>query len=166
MPTVFATRSRSSYFLPAFLSIESLCSLDSRAFGLLSGTMRRGRGHGRNNLKPIYSALGGKIPLPSCKRRVQQRYMAGGNKLTDCVFRSLEWCRRGESNPRPRDYETLALPLSYAGIKQFSIVRTISRECQAPPASRKAQLGELFDCDLARFRGTPVFQIRSTSVPS
>src|SRR5260370_17082932 len=24
------------------------------------------------------------------------------------------WCRRGESNPRPRDYETLALPLSYA----------------------------------------------------
>jgi hypothetical protein len=27
------------------------------------------------------------------------------------------WCRRRESNPRPRDYETLALPLSYAGIK-------------------------------------------------
>ncbi len=27
----------------------------------------------------------------------------------------MEWCRRGESNPRPRDYETLALPLSYAG---------------------------------------------------
>ncbi len=27
------------------------------------------------------------------------------------------WCRRGESNPRPRDYETLALPLSYAGPK-------------------------------------------------
>src|SRR5260370_35179288 len=31
---------------------------------------------------------------------------AGGQK---------RWCRRGESNPRPRDYETLALPLSYAG---------------------------------------------------
>ena len=28
-----------------------------------------------------------------------------------------EWCRRGESNPRPRDYETLALPLSYAGLE-------------------------------------------------
>ena len=27
------------------------------------------------------------------------------------------WCRRRESNPRPRDYETLALPLSYAGTK-------------------------------------------------
>src|SRR5580692_6410912 len=27
------------------------------------------------------------------------------------------WCRRRESNPRPRDYETLALPLSYAGKK-------------------------------------------------
>src|SRR5437899_1842601 len=35
------------------------------------------------------------------------------------VFYRLEimWCRRGESNPRPRDYETLALPLSYAGTK-------------------------------------------------
>jgi hypothetical protein len=30
---------------------------------------------------------------------------------------AVEWCRRGESNPRPRDYETLALPLSYAGTK-------------------------------------------------
>jgi hypothetical protein len=27
----------------------------------------------------------------------------------------LHWCRRRESNSRPRDYETLALPLSYAG---------------------------------------------------
>src|ERR1700680_4910564 len=30
----------------------------------------------------------------------------------------IHWCRRGESNPRPRDYETLALPLSYAGTGQ------------------------------------------------
>jgi hypothetical protein len=35
-----------------------------------------------------------------------------------------EWCRRGESNPRPRDYETLALPLSYAGKLQFFMLRT------------------------------------------
>jgi hypothetical protein len=28
-----------------------------------------------------------------------------------------DWCRRRESNSRPRDYETLALPLSYAGIE-------------------------------------------------
>jgi hypothetical protein len=41
------------------------------------------------------------------------------------------WCRRRESNPRPRDYETLALPLSYAGTRQFSIVRSMSGECQA-----------------------------------
>ncbi len=27
----------------------------------------------------------------------------------------VRWCRRRESNPRPRDYETLALPLSHAG---------------------------------------------------
>ena len=31
-------------------------------------------------------------------------------------IKTKEWCRRGESNPRPRDYETLALPLSYAGM--------------------------------------------------
>jgi hypothetical protein len=41
------------------------------------------------------------------------------------------WCRRGESNPRPRDYETLALPLSYAGTREFSIVRSNCGECQA-----------------------------------
>ena len=34
-----------------------------------------------------------------------------------------EWCRRRESNPRPRDYETLALPLSYAGMEQFFMLR-------------------------------------------
>jgi site-specific DNA recombinase len=39
-------------------------------------------------------------------------------KPFDLLFEQVkrkEWCRRGESNPRPRDYETLALPLSYAG---------------------------------------------------
>jgi hypothetical protein len=41
------------------------------------------------------------------------------------------WCRRGESNPRPRDYETLALPLSYAGTKQFFMLRSRLRMCQA-----------------------------------
>ena len=30
-----------------------------------------------------------------------------------------------------KDYETLALPLSYAGTRQFSIVRSMSGECQA-----------------------------------
>ena len=39
-------------------------------------------------------------------------------------------CRRGESNPRPRDYETLALPLSYAGIEQFFMLRIRLRMCQ------------------------------------
>src|SRR5579885_320012 len=29
------------------------------------------------------------------------------------------WCRRWDSNPRPRDYETLALPLSYTGGSRF-----------------------------------------------
>ena len=42
----------------------------------------------------------------------------------------MEWCRRGESNPRPRDYETLALPLSYAGTKQHFMLRSVRRRCQ------------------------------------
>ena len=41
-----------------------------------------------------------------------------------------DWCRRGESNPRPRDYETLALPLSYAGVRQLFMLRTRLRMCQ------------------------------------
>ena len=49
------------------------------------------------------------------------------------------WCRRRESNPRPRDYETLALPLSYAGTRQFPIVRTIRGECQADERAFKDQ---------------------------
>src|ERR1700716_570518 len=40
------------------------------------------------------------------------RYRAGAREST-CE----KWCRRRESNPRPRDYEALALPLSYAGEK-------------------------------------------------
>ena len=43
----------------------------------------------------------------------------------------IQWCRRGESNPRPRDYETLALPLSYAGWNQSIMLRTSHQRCQA-----------------------------------
>jgi hypothetical protein len=47
-----------------------------------------------------------------------------------------DWCRRRESNPRPRDYETLALPLSYAGAKQSSMLRSRSRKCQGGSQKR------------------------------
>ena len=47
------------------------------------------------------------------------------------LIKTKEWCRRGESNPRPRDYETLALPLSYAGGKQLFILRRGFRLSQA-----------------------------------
>src|SRR3981189_2488857 len=52
----------------------------------------------------------------------------GPRILTD--KRVQNWCRRGESNPRPRDYETLALPLSYAGVTQFFMLRIRLRTCQ------------------------------------
>src|ERR1700758_2436385 len=53
-------------------------------------------------------SLGTDPPIRLRPGRAQQR-----------TFREVlrdHWCRRGESNPRPRDYETLALPLSYAGL--------------------------------------------------
>src|SRR5271157_2633256 len=49
----------------------------------------------------------GRATSCSCTHRKQER-------INGFTFR-LEWCRRWDSNPRPRDYETLALPLSYTG---------------------------------------------------
>src|ERR1700758_5478961 len=60
-------------------------------------------------------SLGTDPPIRLRPGRAQQR-----------TFREVlrdHWCRRGESNPRPRDYETLALPLSYAGGRQPLILR-------------------------------------------
>src|SRR5271154_1102874 len=55
-----------------------------------------------------------------------------GSDVKECPGNiEIYWCRRGESNPRPRDYETLALPLSYAGIRQFFMLRTRRQMCQA-----------------------------------
>ena len=50
---------------------------------------------------------------PEPKRRVRGETRA----CNSFQIKTKGWCRRGESNPRPRDYETLALPLSYAGIR-------------------------------------------------
>jgi hypothetical protein len=65
-----------------------------------------------------------------------------------------DWCRRGESNPRPRDYETLALPLSYAGIRQFFMLRTHLRGCQGVVPGSQLQT---FNQDKAR---SPIKPIR------
>jgi hypothetical protein len=48
-----------------------------------------------------------------------------------------EWCRRRESNPRPRDYETLALPLSYAGTLQHFMLRRIGEPVKGSAALRE-----------------------------
>ncbi len=65
------------------------------------------------------------------------------------------WCRRGESNPRPRDYETLALPLSYAGTSGFWMVRTAVPGCQGGgrAARGNAPQGRL-PCHGTEFEGT------------
>jgi hypothetical protein len=46
------------------------------------------------------------------------------------------WCRRRESNPRPRDYETLALPLSYAGTKTILNATKQAANVSSIPADR------------------------------
>jgi hypothetical protein len=53
-----------------------------------------------------------------------------GNDLS--IFASSDqWCRRRDSNSRPRDYETLALPLSYTGKTKRPMLRRPSNHCQA-----------------------------------
>ena len=46
------------------------------------------------------------------------------------------WCRRRESNPRPRDYETLALPLSYAGTNTILNATKLVANVSSIPADR------------------------------
>ena len=46
------------------------------------------------------------------------------------------WCRRRESNPRPRDYETLALPLSYAGTRTILNATKQAANVSSIPADR------------------------------
>jgi hypothetical protein len=67
---------------------------------------------------------------PEPKRRVHGGYTAKRAPRNPFQIKRKEWCRRGESNPRPRDYETLALPLSYAGKSQFFMLRSPARMCQ------------------------------------
>jgi hypothetical protein len=54
-----------------------------------------------------------------------------------------QWCRRRESNPRPRDYETLALPLSYAGKMQYFMLRSLRLRVKSC-AFRAAIAGAMF----------------------
>jgi hypothetical protein len=54
---------------------------------------------------------------------------------------SNEWCRRGESNPRPRDYETLALPLSYAGTSAAFDAKGLLREVSRHQRARRNIMG-------------------------
>src|SRR6202008_2010752 len=60
--------------------------------------------------------------------RVVQRKLRRVRVIGSCGVRT--WCRRGESNPRPRDYETLALPLSYAGTRAGFDAKVRSAKCQ------------------------------------
>src|SRR3974390_2413566 len=94
--------------------------------------MRPGFVSVRNNWRPMSGPLG----HSSTKTKGTGRVHAETRACNSFQIKKKEWCRRGESNPRPRDYETLALPLSYAGVRQFSIVRSNREECQAHQAAR------------------------------
>src|SRR4029077_5850245 len=58
------------------------------------------------------------------------------------------WCRRRESNPRPRDYETLALPLSYAGIETILYATESLANVSSFPADRSCP--NLLPCQIAK----------------
>ena len=58
-----------------------------------------------------------KLIDPSASQPVTCKGQSGEVSRNRLITTRMEWCRRGESNPRPRDYETLALPLSYAGTR-------------------------------------------------
>ena len=79
-------------------------------------------------------AVGGRcsshLETPESQRRVHARVHEKACACNSFQIKKKEWCRRGESNPRPRDYETLALPLSYAGRTQSFMLRIRLRMCQ------------------------------------
>ena len=88
--------------------------------GIVSGRESRG-----NTQAPEPGSPGNKTPRSSLHSWLGYRI--------GIDFLGKQWCRRGESNPRPRDYETLALPLSYAGKTQFFMLRTNRQKCQVTP---------------------------------
>jgi hypothetical protein len=65
-------------------------------------------------MRPSTKSSAGKSPDGNLSTSIEcSNY---GNRAKSLSRRTEEyWCRRRESNPRPRDYETLALPLSHAG---------------------------------------------------
>ena len=77
---------------------------------------------------------------PVSQRESPERIRGGygeGHKIEVNLLN--QWCRRGESNPRPRDYETLALPLSYAGEVQLFMLRRKGQKCQGAGGEPEAR---------------------------
>jgi hypothetical protein len=67
----------------------------------------------------------GGLPKPKAAPHFSWRGIVLQQQRAWQVSRLQDWCRRWDSNPRPRDYETLALPLSYTG-KQSILDATVS----------------------------------------
>jgi hypothetical protein len=68
------------------------------------------------------------------------------------VARFCRWCQRRESNPRPKAYESSALPLSYSGVEAVFISRTqpaLSNGNSATPVFA-VHPGESFDGSFQR----------------
>src|ERR1700720_733593 len=76
------------------------------------------------------------------------------------------WCRRGESNPRPRDYETLALPLSYAGTGGLAMLKASSAKCQGILGSPRIHSAKVFPVAYLRFQQPQLFHTGTTFNPT
>jgi hypothetical protein len=60
-------------------------------------------------------------------------YVVFYKRQKESVFKT--WSRRRDLNPRPADYKSAALPLSYAGlVKEFGIMRKVTAMSNPEPA--------------------------------
>src|SRR5438876_5734700 len=59
--------------------------------------------------------------------------MLGDAVVRESEVRDSEWSRRRDLNPRPADYESAALPLSYTGADQHRTLLTRHSPCSPPP---------------------------------
>ena len=55
--------------------------------------------------------------------KIQYKLVAERSEANLSNLRIPFWCQRQESNLRPSAYETLALPLSYAGLQRFFSIK-------------------------------------------
>ena len=119
-----------------FPSLNGSGQVHSRDPGNGRDQKRRGPGLTRGPEYANGAGDGTRPPLADFLRFAQDKFTSatrgtlGSEKKRprfDPRPRICKWSRRWDLNPRPADYESAALPLSYAGYRQFGNINQISR---------------------------------------